>query len=211
MARTRNYMPKQQKRLIAAAASVAIVLAGAGVVWAVNQPDAPAPAPVATTAAPTTERTFAPTAEATPIPAPPSVTAAPVEAPVDVANPEAVAVAWAKAYFTRPTGDDTTYQAAIEPYIDPSLSEYMRTDEYNLDGKGYWDQSEGTRVLDVKVSEQDGSVGRDTPIRWTRTVEVTVEGIDTGKKLVVPYILELRRADTYWFIIGAPKAIRMGD
>lgn len=210
MARTRNYIPKQQKRLVAAVASVVIVLAGAGVVWAINQPAAPAPAPVATTAAPTMARTFAPTAEATPIPAPPSVTA-PEQGPVDMSNPEAVAIAWAQAYFTRPTGDDTTFQTAIEPYVDPSLSEYMRTDEYNVDGKGYWDQSEGTRVLDVKVTPQDGSVGRDTPIRWTRTVEVTVEGIDTGKKVVVPYIVELRRSDTFWFIIGAPKAIRMGD
>lgn len=211
MVRTRNYMPKKQKRLLAVGGAVAIVLVGGGLVWAANLPADPEPAPtVAATAAPSAP-TFAPTADTTPIPAAPSVTPTKPAAPVDTSKPESVARAWAEAYFTRPTGDDTTFQEAIKPYVDPSLSEYMRTDEFNVDGKGYWDQSEGTRVLDVKVTPQDGSVGRDTPIRWARTVTVSVEGISTGKKVDVPYILELRRADTFWFIIGAPKAIRMGD
>lgn len=211
MVRTRNYMPKQQKRLIGIAGAVAIVAVGAGVVWAANQPAAPAPAPTPSAiAAPS----IAPNvASPTPTPEPDPSSAAPTQpaAPVDTSKPENVAKAWAKAYFTRPTGDDVTFQDAIKPYIDPSISEYMRTDEYNVDGKGYLDQSEGTRVLDVKITPQDGSVGIDTPTRWTRTVTVTVQGLTTGKKVEVPYILTLFRADKPWFIVSAPKAIRMGD
>jgi hypothetical protein len=208
MVRSRNYMPRRQKRALVAAGVAGALLVGAGVVWASNQPAAPVAEP--TPAPSITQSIDAPApAPQTVTPTPEPTTSAPATA-VDTSKPEAVAVAWAKAYFSRPTGNDTGFIAAIDPLIDPSLREFMRTDEYNIDGKGVLDQSEGTRVLDVKITPQDGSVGIDTPIRWTRTVTVSVEGLKTGKKTDVPYTLELRRADTAWFIVGAPKKIVVG-
>lgn len=209
MIRTRNYMPKGQKRLLIVGSVVGALLVGAGVVWAANQPPAPEPTPTPTVSAPPVDTPSSPA----PVPTPtPTRTPAPkpTAAKVDTSKPENVVNAWAKAYFTRPTGNDTGYLTAIDPLIDPSLREYMRTDEFNIDGKGYFDQSEGTKVLAVKITPQDGSVGIDTPIRWTRTVTVTVQGLTTGKKVDVPYILELRRADKPWFIIGAPKKVVVG-
>lgn len=205
MVRNRNYMPRRQKQALVAAGVAGAVLLGAGVVWASNRPSEPVADPTPAPSITQSIDALAPAPQTvTPTPAP--TTSAPAAA-VDTSKPEAVAVAWAKAYFSRPTGNDTGFIAAIDPLIDPSLREYMRTDEYNIDGKGFLDQSEGTRVLDVKITPQDGSVGIDTPIRWTRTVTISVEGLTTGKKINIPYILELRRADKPWFIVGAPKAV----
>ena len=207
-ARTRNYTPKSKRILTAVVAGGIVVAGGAIAAIAMNQP-APPP-PTAQTLTPTSHP---PTPVVTPTPTPTRTVFPPPTPPpnatVDLGDPEAVAVAWANEYFTRPTGKDETVMTRIDPYISETLRDYMRTDEYNFDKKGYFDGSEGTKVLNVSVTPQDGSVGRDTPIRWSRTVTVTVQGLDTGRTVEIPYILELRRADTFWFIVGAPKKIEV--
>lgn len=127
---------------------------------------------------------------------------APVKPEADTAKPEPVARAWAQAFFSRPDGSWNEWETWAADWVAPELLAFMATDEFNE--RGALDGKQASQVTDVRVSPSDGSAGRDTPVRWSRTLEIDVQTAD-GRVTTVTYIIEENLTQNGWQIVNAEK------
>lgn len=132
----------------------------------------------------------------------PVVIPTPTKPEADSAKPEPVATAWAEAYFSRPDGTWEEWATWAEPWVAPELLAYMATDEFNE--RGALDGKQPSQVIDVRFSPADGSTGRDTPVRWSRTLDIDVQTED-GRVTTVTYIIEENLTQSGWQIVNAEK------
>lgn len=135
-------------------------------------------------------------------PASPVEISAPVQPVVDSAKPEEVAVGWAKAFFSRPEGVWGGWVPWVKSWVEPGLLQQMVGDEFNA--RGALDGKQAAQVVDVRLSAADGSTGRDTPVRWSRTAEIDVQTAD-GRVTTVTYVLEESLTEKGWVILNAEK------
>jgi hypothetical protein len=125
--------------------------------------------------------------------------AAPTNPTVDLANAESVATSWAKAYHSRATDRDDAWKGFIAPYTVPDLMEVLANTGFSeepLKGK------EPTQVPAVKVNPAEPGSAVDTPIRWSRTVEVEVQSRD-GSSVLVDYAVTLYKGEDGWNVTDA--------
>lgn len=125
--------------------------------------------------------------------------AAPTNPAVDTANAESVATSWAKAYHSRANDTDTVWKGFIAPYTVPDLMEVLTNTGFSeepLKGK------EPTQVPAVKVSPAEPGTAVDTPVRWSRTLEVEVQSKD-GSSVLVDYAVALYKGENGWNVTDA--------
>ncbi|WP_420181303.1 hypothetical protein [Paenarthrobacter sp. TA1.8] len=125
--------------------------------------------------------------------------AAPTNPAVDTANAESVATSWAKAYHSRANDTDDAWKGFIAPYTVPDLMEVLTNTGFSeepLKGK------EPTQVPAVKVSPAEQGTAVDTPVRWSRTLEVEVQSKD-GSSVLVDYAVALYKGENGWNVTDA--------
>ena len=135
----------------------------------------------------------------------PSASYAPVTIPpfkeptVDTGNPESVAKAWAYVYHSRTSEDDIQRLQLTNPYVADALEDPLvsrSTDRTApLAGLG------ASHMEAVKFSKNET---KDTPIRWARNAEVTVQ-TDAGPKLVIEYEIQVNATDSGWQLTQASE------
>lgn len=125
---------------------------------------------------------------------------APTKPAVDRKNQESVAKALATAYLSRPTADWNDWSGWVEDYTSPALVSQLRNqafqDKSPLTGKA------PTRVTEIKVQPADQGSGVDTPVRWSRNLEITVQSGD-GTQTVITYAVVLSNTDKGWIVTEA--------
>lgn len=125
---------------------------------------------------------------------------APVQPTVDPANQESVAKGFATAYLSRPSGEWGDWQEWISGYTTPALLTQLETlafhDKSPLTGK------EPTQVTDVKILPADEGEAVDTPIRWSRNLEVAVQSAD-GMTTLITYAVTLSKGENGWVVSKA--------
>lgn len=124
---------------------------------------------------------------------------APSNPAVDTANAESVATAWAKGYHSRANDKDDAWKGFITSYTVPDLMEVLTNSGFNeepLKGK------EPTQVPAVKVKPAEPGTAVDTPVRWSRTLEVEVQSKD-GSSVLVDYAVALYKGENGWNVTDA--------
>lgn len=226
--RTWRRIIRTRRNLFIFAGSLLMALVVSSVVLSTANPAKPRPVEEAPSAAPTipyTEVQATPLAAGAPSPsstktfqmgdgpqAAPGNTApavpshAPKEIPeptkpkVDMSNQESVAKGFATAYLSRPREDWNDWTEWVRDYTTPELVSQLKTlafhDKSPLSGKT------PTRVSDVKILPAEKGSGVDTPIRWSRNLEVSVESAD-GTLFVVTYAAMLSKSEKGWVVTEA--------
>lgn len=114
---------------------------------------------------------------------------------IDTADPEAVARAWATAYFTREEPSDETWADVVGPLSTDDLMTELASMAF-LEGTPL-DGAQQTTVTDLAIEPRDPSTEASTPIRWSRTLVVTVTDGE-GTETTLSYSTVLYLADDVW-------------
>ncbi|WP_369021734.1 hypothetical protein [Paenarthrobacter ureafaciens] len=121
---------------------------------------------------------------------------------VDRSKPESVATAWAYVYHSVPRNGEYGYMAAAESYTAPELREFMRAQagaaNSALAGKA------PTIAEDIQIKPAGPDAPADTPVRWSRTIEVTALSHE-GSRTTLSYSVSLFLGEDGWSVTHATQ------
>lgn len=121
---------------------------------------------------------------------------------VDRSKPESVATAWAYVYHSIPSNGEYGYMAAAESYTAPELRTFLRTQagaaNSALAGKA------PTIAEDIQIKPASPDAPADTPVRWTRTIDVTALSHE-GSKTTLSYSVSLFLGEDGWSVTHATQ------
>lgn len=135
----------------------------------------------------------------------PSRTYAPVTIPpfanpkVDNANPESVAKTWAYVFHSKDSEDDIQRLRLTDNYV----AEQLRTTlvSRSTDSTAPLAGLGASHLESVKFTKNNT---QDTPIRWARNAEVTVQ-TENGPKLVIEYEMQVDATEEGWMLTQAAE------
>ena len=200
--RTWRWALRRKVNLAITSASVLALLIIWGMAIQGNGPQATAhlnstPTPVPTPTQAYTEVVATPVGggESTPLPVPSSP-------PADMSAAESIARDWATAYLGRSSADDTAWKELISAYTIPSVVQQLDGQAFRAQGVLYG--LAPTTVTDITIKPPPADGETNTPIRWSRTVAVSVQ-TRVGSTVTIEFAVVLMKEAGGWKVTSVEE------
>jgi hypothetical protein len=134
----------------------------------------------------------------------------PREPKVDRQDPASVASAWGVAYLSRPGGSWDGWKAWVAPYVTDAMVDRLSKPLEGMADEQLISAGDPMRVTGVTFSAPDSSMPKNTPIRWSRIVNVKVETEKRATETLAYSVVE-SKTDDGWTISSVTQRGKASD